>query len=168
MKKILIIITVLIVILSLNKQEQIKENNTIRFRIIGNSNNISDQEIKKDIVKNVSSIINESQSLESIEETRNFLNEKLPEFNEIVEKTLKENKDNRDFKINYGLNYFPKKELNNIEYEEGLYESLVITLGEGVGDNFWCILFPPLCMIEDNDDYEYKSFIKEIFNNIFE
>ena len=49
-----------------------------------------------------------------------------------------------------------------------MYESLVITLGKGQGDNFWCILFPPLCMIEENKDYEYKSFFKEIFDNIFE
>ena len=65
------------------------------------------------------------------------------------------------------MNYFPKKELNNEVYEEGMYESLVITLDEGKGDNFWCILFPPLCMIEENEDYEYKSFFKELIVSIF-
>ena len=57
---------------------------------------------------------------------------------------------------------------NNEEYSEGMYESLVITLGAGEGDNFWCILFPPLCMIDENEDYEYKSFFKEIFNKFYE
>ena len=162
MKKIVIIVAIIVCTLSLNK------NNTIRFRVIANSDTLEDQEIKKEIVKNVSGVINESQKSTSLEETRTYINNKLPEFNEVVEKTLLENNDKREFKINYGLNYFPKKELNNEEYPEGMYESLVITLGKGQGDNFWCILFPPLCMIEENKDYEYKSFFKEIFDNIFE
>lgn len=168
MKKLTIIIAVIISILSLNKSYELNQNNTIRFRVIANSDTLEDQEIKKEIVKNVSGVINESQKSTSLEETRTYINNKLPEFNEVVEKTLLENNDKRDFKVNYGLNYFPKKELNNEEYPEGMYESLVITLGKGEGDNFWCILFPPLCMIEENEDYEYKSFFKEIFDNIFE
>ena len=168
MKKLVIIIAVIIFILSLNKTYELNQNNTIRFRVIASSDEVKDQEIKKEIVRNVSSVINESQKSTSLEETRTYINNKLPEFNEIVEKTLIENNDKRDFKVNYGLNYFPKKELNDEEYPEGIYESLVITLGEGQGNNFWCILFPPLCMIEENEDYEYKSFFKEIFDNIFE
>lgn len=168
MKKLVIIIAVIISILSLNKSYELNQTNTIRFRIIANSDTLEDQEIKKEIVRNVSSVINESQKSTSLEETRTYINNKLPEFNEIVERTLIENNDKREFKVNYGLNYFPKKELNDEEYPEGMYESLVITLGEGQGNNFWCILFPPLCMIEENEDYEYKSFFKEIFDNIFE
>ena len=168
MKKLVIIIAVIIFILSLNKTYELNQNNTIRFRVIASSDEVKDQEIKKEIVRNVSSVINESQKSTSLEETRTYINNKLPEFNEIVEKTLIENNDKRDFKVNYGLNYFPKKELNDEEYPEGMYESLVITLGEGQGNNFWCILFPPLCMIEENEDYEYKSFFKEIFDSIFE
>lgn len=168
MKKLVIIIAVIIFILSLNKTYELNQNNTIRFRVIASSDEVKDQEIKKEIVRNVSSVINESQKSTSLEETRTYINNKLPEFNEVVEKTLLENNDKREFKVNYGLNYFPKKELNDEEYPEGMYESLVITLGEGQGNNFWCILFPPLCMIEENEDYEYKSFFKEIFDSIFE
>lgn len=168
MKKLIIIAAVIISTLSLNKSYELNQNNTIRFRVVANSDTLEDQKIKKEIVKNISGVINESQKSTSLEETRNYINNRLPEFNEIVEKTLLDNNDKREFKVNYGLNYFPKKELNNEEYPEGMYESLVITLGEGQGDNFWCILFPPLCMIEENENYEYKSFFKEIFDNIFE
>ena len=168
MKKLIIIAALIISTLSLNKSYELNQNNTIRFRVVANSDTLEDQEIKKEIVKNISGVINESQKSTSIEETRTYINNRLPVFNEIVEKTLLDNNDKREFKVNYGLNYFPKKELNNEEYPEGMYESLVITLGEGQGDNFWCILFPPLCMIEENENYEYKSFFKEIFDNIFE
>lgn len=73
------------------------------------------------------------------------------------------------FKINYGSNYFPEKKYKGITYKEGYYESLVITLGEGKGDNWWCVLFPPLCLIEADEsrNVEYKSFVKEMFDKYF-
>ena len=66
------------------------------------------------------------------------------------------------------MNYFPKKSYRGILYPEGEYESLIITLGKGLGENWWCVLYPPLCLIEDNDttsDSEYRSFILDILNN---
>ena len=66
------------------------------------------------------------------------------------------------------MNHFPKKEYKGIYYEEGEYESLVITLGEGIGENFWCILFPPLCLVDENaEDIEYSSIIKELIDKYF-
>ena len=67
--------------------------------------------------------------------------------------------------INFGDNYFPEKEYKDVIYEEGKYESLVVTLGNGEGDNWWCVLFPPICTleVEENKDIEYKFFVKEIF-----
>ena len=68
------------------------------------------------------------------------------------------------------MNYFPKKVYKGIIYEEGEYESLVITLGSGQGDNFWCVLFPPLCLLEGNNDTEdvtYQFFVKEMLEKYF-
>ncbi|UKI29349.1 MAG: stage II sporulation protein R [Clostridium sp.] len=50
-------------------------------------------------------------------------------------------------------------------YDGGYYNSLVVTLGDGDGDNWWCVLFPPLCLVQDNEttsDVEYKFFINRI------
>ena len=67
--------------------------------------------------------------------------------------------------------YCKEIEYKGVIYEEGDYESLVITLGDGLGDNFWCVLFPPLCLLEaeetDTDEFEYTSFIKEIIDKYF-
>lgn len=64
------------------------------------------------------------------------------------------------------MNYFPEKEYKGVKYDEGYYESLVITLGEGKGKNWWCVLFPPLCLVEaeESDKVEYKFFIKELID----
>ena len=48
-----------------------------------------------------------------------------------------------------------------------MYESLVITLGKGEGDNWWCVLFPPLCLLEENEntqDVEYHFLVKDIID----
>lgn len=109
----------------------------------------------------------ETNKFNSINETRNYINKKLPEFTKIVDNTLKKNNYNNSFNINYGKNYFPKKVYKNVIYEEGEYESLVITLGDGKGKNFWCVLFPPLCMLDEDNDIEYKSLIKETLDKYF-
>ena len=82
-----------------------------------------------------------------------------------VKETLEDLNYNTTFTINFGDNYFPKKEYKDVIYEEGNYESLVVTLGNGEGDNWWCVLFPPICTleVEENKDIEYKFFVKEIF-----
>ena len=73
--------------------------------------------------------------------------------------------------VNYGLNYFPIKEYKGITYDDGYYESLVITLGQGQGKNWWCVLFPPLCLMDEEEEnmenVEYKSFIKEVLDKYF-
>lgn len=77
-----------------------------------------------------------------------------------------EEKYNLDYKINFGENYFPEKEFNGVTYEEGYYESVLVTLGKGEGDNWWCVLFPPLCLLEaeESDEVEYKFFVQELID----
>ena len=154
-------------ILCINKEEKvIIPKDAIRFRIIANSNTNIDQTMKKQILKNLGTEIVQTNSLSTISETRNFIKNELPKFTEIVDKTIKENNYNNTFDITYGKNYFPRKEYKNIIYEEGEYESLVITLGDGKGRNFWCILFPPLCNI-DEENIQYTSLIKETLDKYF-
>ena len=72
------------------------------------------------------------------------------------------------YSIDYGYHYFPEKIYKGVKYEEGEYESLLVTLGEGKGDNWWCILFPPLCSLEvdenNNEKIEYSLYVKEMFD----
>ena len=103
-------------------------------------------------------------NIKTIEDAREKIISSIPSINKIIDKTLEKKGIKESYKVSYGYNYFPLKEFNNEIYEEGLYESLLITVGSGLGDNFWCLLFPPLCMIDVGNDIEYTSIIKEIFN----
>lgn len=169
MKKLLIVGSIILLFLSYMKEEKvIIPKESIRFRVIANSDLEEDQQIKRKVVKNLTPIIKEMNSLKSLEESRNYINNNLPKFTTIVDKTLKEEENTENFTINYGKNYFPEKEYKDVIYEEGEYESLIVTLGDGLGKNFWCVLFPPICLAdEENEKVEYKSFIKEILDKYF-
>lgn len=169
MKKLLVILTIFITILSLNKEDKIiipKE--AIRFRVIASSNTENDQYIKRQVVKDLNTEIkNLSFKNNTLETTRTNIKESIPKVKTIVNNTLNRLNANNKFFVKYGMNYFPKKEYQGIVYEAGEYESLVITLGDGKGENFWCVLFPPLCLLdtkEKPENIEYKSFVKEIID----
>ena len=167
MKKTIIILSIIILLLSFTKSNTRIPKDSIRFRVIADSNDINSQSLKQKVVENLKSNLINTNKFTNIVETREFLKENIPLYTNIVDKTLKDNNSNEDFHINYGKNYFPEKEYDNETYPEGMYESLVITIGKGLGQNFWCVLFPPLCF-DEKEDYHYKSFIKEIFTKLFE
>ncbi len=133
---------------------------SIRFRIIASSNSFKDQQLKQKIKNDlVNNIIPNILTDVSIQESKNLINNSINKIEDIL------NKYDISYKINFGQNFFPQKDYKGITYPAGNYESLVITLGEGLGDNWWCVLYPPLCLIENNFDssnIEYRSYIKDI------
>ena len=174
MKKTIILVIAIIffyiIIGSTIEANNLIPDDAIRIRIIANSNSSYDQEIKlkvKDnIQKDIYSILFEAKN---IEEARNLINNNLSSVENNIKLTLKEENYDLPFSLNFGLNYFPKKEFNGILYKEGYYESLVVTIGEGKGDNWWCVLFPPLCLLEaeESDDIEYTTLAHELVNKYF-
>ena len=169
MKKIIIFISLIILFLlgSHYKEEYyIIPNESIRLRIIANSNSVYDQfiknEVKTNLEKELQNTMNQSTSIIN---ARKIIEKNLEKYKENISNTLKENQYDKNFTINYGKNYFPEKEYKGVIYEEGEYESLLITIGEGQGNNWWCVLYPPICSleVEESNEIEYKFFIKEIF-----
>ncbi len=173
MKKTLIIIAIIILILSIGKNKTVTiPSEAIRFRVIASSNSAEDQSLKKEITANIYKEFTKLNLEDSnINNIRNTIKSQVPLVESIVENTLEEKKLTKQYNVNYGLNYFPEKEYKGVIYPEGEYESLVVTLGDGLGDNFWCVLFPPLCLLEaeetDTTDVEYTSFIKEVIEKYF-
>lgn len=156
------------------KAEELVEipDNAIRIRVIGNSDSEYDQEKKQEIRKEVQLYMqNLLKEAKNIEEARTIINDNLNNINKNIDSYLTQIDYDENYTINFGLNYFPEKEYKGIKYKEGLYESLLITLGEGKGKNWWCVLFPPICLLEaeetETNEIEYKSFVKEIIEKYF-
>lgn len=177
MKKTLIIISLVCITLtsvnSLSTEEEIIiPNEAIRFRVIAASNSQEDQQIKQKVKQvlqeDLTTLLQESSS---IEDTRTILKNNISRFEGIITRTLLQNQADSLFKVHYGLNYFPEKVYKDIVYPSGYYESLVVTLGQGTGDNWWCVLFPPLCLMEatetETSDIEYKLFVKDLIQKYF-
>lgn len=164
MKKIIVFLFVLtLVYLYFNKQNEIIiPTSSIRYRIIANSNNLEDQvlklKIKNEINKEIMPIIENS---DNIVESRKLIANNLNEIESILKKYTDE------YKVTFGKNFFPEKTYKGIKYESGNYESLVITIGKGLGENWWCVLYPPLCLIDDENttDIEYTTLINKLINN---
>ena len=142
-------------------------DDALRIRVIANSNSDYDQEIKKIKKKNIQYKLYELlKNTKGIDQARKIINNNLNDIDNNVKETLQLLNYELGYDINFGLNYFPSKEYKGVTYDEGYYESLVITLGEGKGDNWWCVLFPPLCLLEaeESTEVEYTSFVKELLD----
>lgn len=172
MKKIIVIVLIMITLFTLTKKsnEVLIPDEAIRFRVIANSDTTIDQEtkinIKEELEKNIFEDLKDKKSLY---ETRSTLTNNLSKYEQLVENNLS---NNQKFSINYGINHFPEKEYKGVKYKEGEYESLVVTLGEGKGKNWWCVLFPPLCLLDaketkEKEKVEYKFFVKELIEKYF-
>ena len=176
MKKALITLFIIIttyMIIGVKAEELVEiPEDSIRIRVIANSNSKYDQEKKQEIRKNIQLYMqNLLKDAKNTEEARTIINNNLKNLNKELDNYLTQINYDKDYTINFGLNYFPQKEYKGIKYKEGLYESLLITLGEGKGDNWWCVLFPPICLLEaeetETNEIEYKSFVKEIIEKYF-
>lgn len=174
MKKIVIILSILTVIFVSGRttDDLVIPDKSIRIRVIANSNSTKDQLLKKVVRNGVENeVISLLENVKSIEEAREVIKENIDSINKKVEEVLEKNNYNVSYKVNFGYNLFPEKKYKGVVYKEGYYESVVITLGEGEGDNWWCVLFPPLCLMETDEsnleEVEYKSFIKEILDKYF-
>ncbi len=173
MKKIIPIILALIIIFQASKTNDnyiIIPKTAIRLRVVAASNDTYDQYMKKEVKKILEQEINDTLiNIKDINTSRQIIKTNLENYQNKISTLFKENNYKESININFGINHFPQKTYKGILYEEGNYESLVITIGSGAGDNWWCVLFPPLCLLdaEENTTVEYKFKVVELLQNIF-
>ena len=174
MKKIMIItliIVTIILIVNTFKQNLVKiPADAIRIRILANSNSNYDQEIKREVKKLVSQeLYSKLGKVKNIDTARTIINNNIDTIRKSIDTFFTEKKYQENYNVIYGLNYFPEKEYKGVYYDEGYYESLLVTIGDGLGDNWWCVLFPPLCLMEaeESEEVEYKFFVQELLEKYF-
>ena len=177
MKKIILIVITLLVALfvyiNVNALEIVIPDAAIRVRVIANSNSIKDQNMKMKVKKYVEEYLYPKLiDVNSIDNARDIINHSIDELDDGIDKLFIDSDYDMDYSINYGNNYFPSKEYRGVKYRDGEYESLVVTIGSGIGNNWWCVLFPPLCLLDGSNnntsDVEYRFFVTEMLDKIFE
>ncbi|MCC9022636.1 stage II sporulation protein R [Bacillus nakamurai] len=130
----------------------------IRLRILANSDDDKDQKLKRQIRDAVNKeITGWVKDITSIEEARRLIRSKLPEIKEIAKETMKKKGMHQSVSVDFNKISFPTKLYGNMVYPAGKYEAILITLGEGEGANWWCVLFPPLCFLDFSNGEAVKD-----------
>lgn len=124
-------------------------NNIFRIHIIANSDTKQDQEIKLKIRDNILHYFSKKNLyFSSINDCIQYYNEHLDEINTIVQDTLNENGLDTSFTTKICKSYFPTKQYDYFSLPTGTYNCLKIELGQAIGQNWWCVLYPNLCITD--------------------
>lgn len=123
----------------------------LRLHIIANSNSDFDQSVKlrvRDDLLNKSA--DAMAQMKSLEQAESYVREHIREIEDHANHVLAQNGAGYRARVSVGVGYFPEKQYGGRVYPAGDYHSVQIVLGEGNGKNWWCVLFPPLCIVAMN------------------
>lgn len=167
-----ILIFLYIVLLSFNYSQAISYNlsdSVFRLHIIANSDSSADQELKLKVRDKIIEYMNTLTSSSSDKkDVISIVNNHLDSFKEIALNTIKENGYNYDVNIEIGNFHFPTKSYGDISFPAGNYDALKIEIGDAIGQNWWCVLFPPLCFVNSSTGVvpdDSKNTLKENINS---
>ncbi len=167
-----ILIFLYIVLLSFNYSQAISYNlsdSVFRLHIIANSDSSADQELKLKVRDKIIEYMNTLTSSSSDKkDVISIVNNHLDSFKEIALNTIKENGSNYDVNIEIGNFHFPTKSYGDISFPAGNYDALKIEIGDAIGQNWWCVLFPPLCFVNSSTGVvpdDSKNTLKENINS---
>ena len=156
MKKIfLIIITLLIIFIIISAISYVSavseniSNSVFRLHVIANSDSKEDQDLKYIVRDNLLEYMNTlTKGLTSKQAAMEIAKQHENDFYNIAKKTIEENGYTYDVKIEIGNSYFPTKYYGDISLPAGYYDSLKVEIGNASGQNWWCVMFPPLCFVD--------------------
>ncbi len=139
-------------IISYNYAEDVNaglSQNLVRLHVVANSDSASDQALKLKVRDAIIDYMKDKlANSKNISETRDIINSNLKNIEELSIKVIKENNSSYGVKASLGNYSFPTKTYGDIALPAGEYQALKVVIGEGVGANWWCVLFPPLCFID--------------------
>lgn len=158
LKKLLVFVTILSLIFVGGSSYYYAQNevplneSVLRLHVIAHSDSIEDQalkiKVKNEIVENMSA---KFAGQKDIKQARQTAINNLDLIQQIAEEVIKQEGYDYPVKVEVGDYLFPTKSYGNLVFPQGEYQALRIIIGDGMGKNWWCVLFPPLCMVADSD-----------------
>ena len=121
----------------------------IRLHVIANSNTADDQRLKLKVRDAVIAYMDDQDELNTVSKTRNHLESNLDRLEAIANGVIAAEGYDYSAKADLGVRYIPEKTYGDMTFPAGNYEALNITIGNGAGANWWCVVFPPLCLLEE-------------------
>ena len=198
----IIFLLLIYILLCINSYVNAVSNNisssVFRLHVIANSDSAEDQNLKykvrDKILEYTNTLIDVNSN--SKEDIINIANQNLDILRQIAQNTVYENGFNYNVNISIGNFYFPTKYYGDISLPAGYYDALRIEIGNAKGQNWWCVMFPPLCFVDvtsgivpddskenlqenlpdeeydlissDSEEIQFKFKLVEIFENLKE
>lgn len=136
-----------------------------RFHVLANSDSKEDQSVKLEVRDEIGRYMKEQmQDVENLTECMQAAEENLPEITRIAEEVLNREGFSYPAKARVGKVDFPQKQYGSYTFPKGSYQALQITLGEGEGHNWWCVMYPNMCfagsvyeVIEEDAETELRA-----------
>lgn len=158
------VITVLIVSLYTiaGQEEKLLAENFFRFHVLANSDSEEDQALKLEVRDAVIAYL-EPQLRESStrDETKQYILRHLPEITDVAGRTVRQAGSDQSVQVLVGVSEFPTKSYGSVTLPAGRYEALRIELGEAQGHNWWCVMFPSLCFVEETEPEEMEEDLQQ-------
>ena len=144
------------------------KNDYLRIHVRANSNDAVDQDIKYKVKDEVVKFITPfaAQCVDK-ETAKKVIGGILKDIEKVCDKVLKENGFTYTSRASVREEEFPTRVYGDLTLEHGVYDALIIELGTGTGDNWWCVIYPPLCFTSPSTDIQYRSLIYDIINKFF-
>ncbi|MFA9422523.1 MAG: stage II sporulation protein R [Sedimentibacter sp.] len=162
-----ILISLVVVILTIATSYSIEaysgmtkiNDKVIRFHVIANSNTLEDQQLKYSVRdKVISTFTKKFENISTKEESEIIVLQNINEIRTEAESVVESNGFNYEVNVYYGNYKFPRKLYNDIVLPEGYYDAVRIEIGKAEGNNWWCVMFPPLCFVNLGKDQEKTVF----------
>lgn len=145
----------------------------LRIHIRANSNSRIDQNIKytikDDLVNYLTPLVSQCNSFDEVVD---MIDDNINDMENLCDNILTDNGFSYTSKIMINEEYFPTRAYDEYVLESDFYDAIIVNLGEAKGDNWWCVVYPPLCFLNaknvDKNNIVYKSKILELINNFFD
>ncbi len=140
----------------------------LRVHIRANSNSETDQAVKYKVRDAIVEFLTPTvAACETKKEAMKAIGSELSAISGVADKVLRENGFFYGAKAGLRQEEFPTRVYEGATLEAGVYDALIVELGSGDGDNWWCVVYPPLCFTAGNGNIVYKSKISEIIKKFF-
>lgn len=134
----------------------------IRFHVIANSDSDEDQELKFKVRNRVlGKVQNALEGSQGAAQTRAYIEKNLEEIEACARQCVRAEGYDYDVKARIGVTAIPAKQYDDVYFPAGSYEALTITIGEGKGQNWWCVVFPPLCLVDARESGHDELFAED-------
>ena len=134
----------------------------IRFHVIANSDSDEDQELKFKVRNRVlGKVQNALEGSQGAAQTRAYIEKNLEEIEACARQCVRAEGYDYNVKARIGVTAIPAKQYDAVYFPAGSYEALTITIGEGKGQNWWCVVFPPLCLVDARESGHDELFAED-------